>query len=162
MIRHYQKSKWVKKVGNRAYKLYDDQIDIFSATQAIQKQLGKDIRIGGKSSFSLLGYSHYLSQQNETVYLFGNYREKLPSWFTKYDWETNYKYSAANLFDLDLSEFVTDFTRNDLIIKISSPELALFEMLYLIPLNQGFQEAFLIVVNDVFTSKISANKAGLI
>jgi hypothetical protein len=147
LVKRYLSSKWLRKVGNEAYKLYDDEIDIFGATQALQDQLGKSIRIGGKSALSYLGYSHYLSQKSETVFLYGNYKEKLPVWFINYEWNEKYKYYSPNLFDIELNDYLTGFSRNGISAMISCAELALFEMLYLIPSEQSFPEAFLIAEN---------------
>lgn len=147
LVKRYLQSKWLQKVGNEAYKLYGDEINIFSATQAIQDQLCKNIRIGGKSALSYMGYSHYLSQKSETVFLYGKYKEKLPVWFINYDWNEKYKYYAPNLFNIELNEYLTEYSRNNISTMISCAELALFEMLYLVPSEQSFQEAFLIVEN---------------
>jgi len=147
LVRRYIQGNWIQKVGNEAYKLYGDEIDIFSATQAMQVQMGKSFRIGGKSALSQLGYSHYLSQNKVLVHLYGKYKENLPVWFVQYKWQDNYQCHNTSMFDVDLSSFLTEINHNGLTVKISSPELAIFEMVYLIPADQGFQEAFLIIEN---------------
>jgi hypothetical protein len=147
LVRRYLQSNWIQKVGNEAYKLFGDEIDFFGATQALQEQMGKSVRIGGKSALSILGYAHYLPQNKVISHLYGKYKENLPAWFFQYEWKDNYKYHTTNMFDVDLNGFMTEINHNGLPVKISSPELAMFEMLYLIPSDQSFQEAFLIIEN---------------
>ncbi|MBN2857079.1 MAG: type IV toxin-antitoxin system AbiEi family antitoxin [Candidatus Delongbacteria bacterium] len=147
LVKKYLNSGWLDKVGNQAYILQGDQVDIFSATYSLQSQLKKTIRVGGKSALSYLGYAHFLAQRTEKIYLFGKPEDKLPVWFKRYEWDQEYIYQSPNLFNIDLKPFFNEYTLNGITASISGAELAMFEMLYLVPSSQTFQESFLIVEN---------------
>jgi len=147
LINNYKNNKWIEKIGNGAYKLYKDEVDIFSAVNALQVQINSRVHIGGKSALDLLGYSHFVPRNQNRLFLFGNSNDRLQTWMKNYNWEREYSYSAINLFNKGSDEYLTVFQHNLLNVKISSPELALFEMLYMVPLEQSFQEAFLIAEN---------------
>jgi hypothetical protein len=61
--------------------------------------------------------------------------------------EREYSYSAINLFNKGSDEYLTVFQHNLLNVKISSPELAILEMLYHVPTAISFNEASLIINN---------------
>ena len=59
---------------------------------ALQEQADQNIHPGGKTALSLLGKTHYLELSTKQVTLFGGSEEKLPAWFSKYDWEVKVNY----------------------------------------------------------------------
>jgi len=73
--------------------------------------------------------------------LFGKYDEKLPKSYTKQEWMKKTNYIQTNLFGDDVSRYLSDTEIQGIGLKISSPELAAMEMLYLIPKEQSFDEA---------------------
>ncbi|HAQ60483.1 TPA: hypothetical protein DCR49_00525 [Candidatus Delongbacteria bacterium] len=147
LINNYKNNKWIEKIGNGAYKLYKDEVDIFSAVNALQEQINSRVHIGGKSALDLLGYSHFVPRNQNKLFLFGNSNDRLPTWMKNYNWEREYSYSAINLFNKGSDEYLTLFQHNLLSVKISSPELAVLEMLYHVPSEISFNEASLIINN---------------
>ena len=149
LLNYYKKANWVEAVGNRAYKLFGDDIDWYGAIYAFQKQLDLSIHPGGKTALQLLGYAHYLSEKLNNLYLFGYRGEKLPAWFRNYNWEININYSANQLFPENLSIGYTDYSHKNFTIKIASAERATLEMLYYFPKQYSFDECYLVTENLV-------------
>ena len=56
-------------------------------------------------------------------------------------------FKPTNLFEGDLSPFLSDFKHKELPIRIAGRELAALEMLYYVPDRQGFLEAFALMEN---------------
>jgi len=141
LLKKYVNSGWLESLGYGAYKLAGDNIDWHGALSALQEQKKLSIRPAGKTALALKGYAHYLSEKMVRIQLFGNYGENLPKWYTKQEWMKITNYKQTNLFGDDVSSYVSDAQIQGVRLKISSPELAAFEMLYLIPQEQSFDEA---------------------
>ncbi len=149
LLKTYKKSKWIKSIGNRAFKLYDDTVEWYGGLYAIQNQLNSSIHPGGKTSLELTGYTHYLSNKQVSLYLFGNRGEKLPSWYRKYNWKINSYLSSNQLFSKTILTGLINYKYRDFEIQISSPERAIFEMLYHYPKYHSFDECFHVMENLV-------------
>jgi hypothetical protein len=80
----YIRSQWLTPIGKGAYKRTGDEIDIFGALYALQKQANKVICPGGPSALYFQGYSHYITMENQPLTLFAAEAVKLPIWFTKH------------------------------------------------------------------------------
>lgn len=139
----YLRSKWLLPIGTGAYKRAGDHVTVFGALYAMQYLADKNIHIGGLSSLSLQGLSHYVAMGNNTLYLFANQGFKLPKWFVQYQWESTYILKTTNVMPPDLSLAPYDF--GSFQIKISSPARAMLECLDLAPDNFDLEEAWLIM-----------------
>lgn len=147
LVKTYKKSKWIEPIGTGAYKLYGDVVEWYGGLYALQKQLELNIHAGGKTALELKGYAHYLRPGEQVCYLFGAPGEKLPKWFSEYDWGVKIVYKATNLIPKGLRIAFSEYQYKEFKITISSPERAALEMLYYVPLDQGFDEAFKIMEN---------------
>ena len=149
LIKRYKKSNWIEAVGTGAYKLVDDEIDWYGAIYALQNQMDLTVHPGAKTALQLLGYSHYLSDKINNLYLLGNRGEKLPAWYRKYDWKVKTIYSANQLLPQESSLGYTEHSHKNFEIRISAPERAMIEMLYYFPKHHSFQECYKIMENMV-------------
>lgn len=138
-------SNRLESLGYGAYKLADDNIEWYRAISAIQKQKLSNIHPGGKTALTLKGYAHYLGPTLKQVDLFGNKTDALPKWFIKSTWLPLIMYMQTKLFDYSTPELFSTFEMNNIKLNISSPELAVMEMLNLIPKGQSFDEAMKIM-----------------
>ncbi|PKP24324.1 MAG: hypothetical protein CVU03_12850 [Bacteroidetes bacterium HGW-Bacteroidetes-2] len=140
LIRSYRKSHWLATFGNGAVKRYNDTIDYLGGVYALQKQLGLSVHPAGKTALGLQGRSHFLEMYAQVVYLFGNEKETLPTWFKKQDWKHELQYHASSFLPEGLGlvqKEVKNFT-----IHISGAPRALMECLYLAPKNQDLMECY--------------------
>lgn len=143
LINRYVKSGWIERIGKGAYKFFGAEPDIFSAVKAMQEQLSKSIRIGGITAFAQ--YSHFYDKEKkycESVYLFGRRRERLPEWFLCYNWKERHIYNLLGFLDIEINLFLDEIDHRGMTVKISSPELAMFEMTMLINSEQSFYEVY--------------------
>jgi len=147
LIRFYKMQKWIESVGNGAYKLYGDKVEWFGAVYALQRQTGLNVHVGGKTALILRGHGHYLSEKIPRVFLYGKRGERLPRWFKQYLWNTEIRYVTTSLFAKALPETFSTYPYRDFSIRISAPERAAMEMLYFVPIEQGFDEAQKIIEN---------------
>lgn len=145
LLHKYTRSRWLESAGNGAYKLSGDKVGWQGAVYALQTQAGFSLHPGGKTALELKGFAHYASQAESTVNLFGPADELLPKWFMSQEWSSGVKYIRTNLFDYKSLPGYSVFETKGIEIKISSAELAMLEMLYMIPKYNSFEEAYLIM-----------------
>jgi Transcriptional regulator, AbiEi antitoxin, Type IV TA system/Transcriptional regulator, AbiEi antitoxin N-terminal domain len=164
LLAKYKKGNWLSSIGDGAYLRHGDKVDWKGALSAMQEQLKLPVHCGARTALALQGYSHYVESATRDVFLFGSPSQRLPQWFEKYDWGVRVIYKMTNLFPENLAESFVEFPVGGLMlriqllsprkiesatevpmkdfgIRISSPERALMEMLYLVPAKQGFDEA---------------------
>ena len=130
LVRKYVKSGWLESLGYGAFKLAGDEIEWYGAVAALQNQKALTIRPGGKTALELKGYAHYLRNRQVRIQLFGSYGERLPKWYMKQEWMKITNYIQTNIFGDNVISYLSDVEIQGIKLKISSPELAAFEMLY--------------------------------
>ena len=81
------------------------------------------------------------------VFLYGPRGLALPAWFKGDRFGVEFVVTRTNLFPAELREGFTEFTEKDFSVRISAPELAMLEMLHLVPQKVGFDEARLVMGN---------------
>jgi hypothetical protein len=139
----YIRSGWLESIGTGALKRSGDKVDLSGAIYSLQTQAGKNIHIGGRSALALQGYSHYLELYQKESTLYAPYGEQLPLWFVNFKWETDPILVSTNILPVDVG--LVDHTIKSYSLKISSPERALLECLYLVPTRFDIQEAWQIM-----------------
>lgn len=145
LLKKYVSSGWLESLGYGAYKLRRDDVGWEGAVKALQEQKNLNIHPGGKTALELKGFGHYYRQESSKVHLFGNRVDNLPKWFTNQEWMNRITYVKTNLFDFGLLLPSSEVQINNILIKVSAPELAAMEMIHLIPKEQSFAEAYLVM-----------------
>ncbi|HUX55760.1 MAG TPA: type IV toxin-antitoxin system AbiEi family antitoxin [Bacteroidales bacterium] len=140
LLNHYLHSGWLEAVGRGAYKRPNDNVKWIGGIYSLQNQAKLNIHIGATSALSILGLSHYFRLGKETVYLFSPYRVKLPKWFDDYDWGTLVNHQQTS-FIPEIVGLVKQDVKN-ISVKISSPERAIMECLYLSPKKLDLIECY--------------------
>jgi hypothetical protein len=138
----YIRSQWLTPMGKGAYKRSGDEINIFGALYALQKQANKAIHPGGPSALYLQGYAHYIAMENQPLTLFTPQAVKLPVWFTKH-WSGAYTFRRTKM--LPGSEALTGYDTGNFEIFISSAPRAMMECLEMTPDRFDLEEAWLIM-----------------
>ena len=145
LTKKYRESNWIQAVGRGAVARSGDPVNWTGGLWAIQEQLGLAIHAGGKTALSMSGYGHFLELGEPQVTLFGLPKLKLPLWFRQYNQGTRLQYFTTNLFERVPQIGLTRKELGDFSIKISSPERAIMEVLYLVPQLQSFEESALLM-----------------
>lgn len=140
----YVRSGWLERLGHGAYKRTGAAVDWTGAVHALQTQLGFDLHPGGMTAIELRGYAHYLSFGRRDIVLFGKPGTKLPGWFEGHRWSQPIKLVTTGVFagnDKGTSSLQVDEVELD----VATLEQAAFEMMYLLPKRQSYEEAIQIM-----------------
>lgn len=143
LINKYKKGHWLSSIARGAYILFGDHVDWTGGLFALQHQLKLHIHVGGKTALQLKGLAHFLTAEIKKVFLFGTAGQKLPAWFKAYNWNVEFDYTMTGLFDKNLG--LSDWDYGNFKIRVSTPERAIMEALYLVPQKQTFDECSLLM-----------------
>ena len=137
----YVQSGWLERLGHGAYKRAGATVDWAGAVHALQTQLGLAVHPGGITAIELRGYTHYLAFGAREVVLFGNPGTKLPAWFKDHVWSRPVTLVTTGVFAG--TEKTTSTLKVDVVeLEVATLEQAAFEMMYLVPKRQAYEEAF--------------------
>ncbi len=143
LAQRYLKSGWIESLGRAAYKRTNDEINWYGGLAAIQRQLLLDVHVGGPTALSIKGSAHYVRFGKERIFLFSALNQKLPKWFLDYDWDNPIEHIKTSMLPSSID--VKSYEFNGMDIKISSPERAILECLYLSPKNFDLLECYQIM-----------------
>jgi hypothetical protein len=142
----YVHSGWIKRIGRGGYIRAGDAAALTGAVYALQTQLGYEAHVGGKTALELQGYGHFLPMKNiPEFYLFGRPGRRLPSWFAGAKWESSVRYRMSRLFSGRPEAGLEEISAGGYSIKVSSPERAALELAELVPAEQSFEGAGLLM-----------------
>lgn len=146
LVHEYEKTSWLRRVGQGAYARAGDKVDWTGGLYAIQEQLRLPIHAGGKTALQMQGYAHFLPLgRGAMVSLFGSPGVKLPTWFKHYRWGVKVRYTATNLFAGEQSQGLTKREVGFYSVNVSAPERAMMEVLYGVPQKESYEEARLLM-----------------
>src|ERR1035437_2425649 len=145
ILKIYTNSKWITLLGRGAYKLFNDNVDWEGGVHCLQGKKDSSVHVGGKTALELKGFSHYISQQKLKVEIFGNENDSLPMWFKNQTWMENVNFYKSALFEYKKLDAFSTANVNNVVINISSLELAIMEILFLVPKVHSFDESNLIM-----------------
>ena len=128
-------------MGHGAYKRAGATVDWAGAVHALQTQLGVVVHPGGVSAIALRGYTHYLVFGAREVVLFGHPGTKLPAWFEAHSWSRPVTLVTTGVFAGN-EKATSTLPVNEVDLKVATLEQAAFEMMYLVPKRQSYEEAF--------------------
>jgi hypothetical protein len=137
---YYLKSGWLEPIGWGAYKKPTDQVGWPGALYAIQTQTEIKVHVGGLFALSLQGYSHYTRLDNERLQLFSPLKTKLPKWFTDYNWQLEIQHHLSSFLPEEIG--IKEVELSQFKIKVSTPERAIMECMYLAPKHFDLIEGF--------------------
>lgn len=145
LIETYKKSNWVDTIGHGAFKHAGDNIDWSGGLYALQEQLKLNVHVGGRSALELQGYTHFVPLgKNYPVFLFG-LKRYLPVWFREYQWKQPVKYVYTNCFPYKDEIGLTKQDMRRYSITLSSPELGIMEVFYLVDKDETYEHAYLLM-----------------
>ncbi|MCK5373810.1 MAG: type IV toxin-antitoxin system AbiEi family antitoxin [Alphaproteobacteria bacterium] len=143
LAQRYLKSGWIESLGRAAYKRTNDEINWYGGLASLQQQLSLDVHLGGPTALSVKGSAHYVRLGKERVFLFSALDQKLPKWFLDYDWGNPIEHVKTSMLPSGIA--VKEYEFNGMDIKISAPERAILECLYLSPKNFDLLECYQIM-----------------
>jgi hypothetical protein len=146
LVHAYEKSAWIRRIGQGAYVRVGDTIHWTGGLYAMQAQMGLPVHVGGKTALEMQGYAHYLPLgKGAVVALFGTPGTRLPAWFQQYDWGVELRYITMRLFDDAMDTGLTQKDLGTYTVTISTPERAIMEVMYGLPRDASFEEVALLM-----------------
>jgi hypothetical protein len=141
--KYYLKSGWLESCGVGALKRPHENVQWVGALISIQRQTDLPVHVGGLTSISLQGLSHYIRLDMEPIYLFSTQYVKLPKWFLDQEWGKQIIHVKSRFLPADLALF--EYSLDGLDIQLSSPERAILECLHLTPNRFDMVECYQIL-----------------
>ena len=145
LAQSYVRQGWLVSVGKGAYARAHDQVIRLGALKGLQYGQPPHVHAGGRSALEFLGYGHYASPHERTLFLFAPPRCKLPAWFRRLLGETKACFTSSSFLPYAASETFTLHDAGGFTVTVSVPERAALELLYHVPGRVGFDEARQIV-----------------
>jgi hypothetical protein len=141
--KYYLKSGWLESYGVGAFKRPNENVHWFGALNSLQRQTNLPVYVGGLTSISLQGLSHYVRLDKDPLYLFSPQYVKLPKWFLDQRWSNQIIYVKTTFLPTDLALF--EYSQDGLKLKLSSPERAILECLHMTPNRFDMVECYQIL-----------------
>jgi hypothetical protein len=146
LVHEYEKSGWIQRIGQGAYVRAGDTVEWSGGLHALQEQVKLPVHAAAKTALQMQGYAHFLPMGNGgTVSLFATPGTRLAAWFRKYDWGSAIRYTTTKLFADDPDSGLTKKALATYAVTLSAPERAIMEVLYLVPAEETFEEAGLLM-----------------
>ena len=140
---YYLKSGWLESYGFGAFKRPNENVQWVGALNSLQRQTKLPVHVGGLTSISLQGLSHYVRLAQENLYMFTPQYIDLPKWFLDQDWSEQVVHVKTKFLPPDLALY--EYNQDTLNLKLSSPERAILECLYLTPNRFDMVECYQIL-----------------
>ncbi len=137
---YYLKSGWLESYGIGAFKRPNENVRWTGALNSLQRQTELPVHVGGLTSISLQGLSHYIRMEMEPIYLFTPQYVKLPKWFLVQEWSNQIIHVKTKFLPADSA--LLDYYQDAMKLKISSPERAILECLYQTPDRFDIMECY--------------------
>jgi len=146
LVHEYEKSGWIQRIGQGAYVRSGDTVEWTGGLHALQELMKLPVHAGAKTALQMQGYAHFLPLgKGGSVSLFGAPGTRLPAWFRQHDWGVELRYFTTKLFVDDPDAGLTKKELTNYAITLSAPERAIMEVLYLVPAEESFEEAALLM-----------------
>lgn len=129
--KYYLNSGWLESFGVGAFKRPNEDVQWFGALSSIQRQTDISVHVGGLSSLSIQGLSHYVRFEKEQLYLYSSQYVKLPKWFLDQEWGKQTMHVRTKFLPDNFA--VIEYHQDGIKLQISSPERAILECLLQVP-----------------------------
>jgi len=142
----YRRSNWIQRIGRGAYTRTGDKAEILGAVYTLQAQLKLAVHVGAKTALELQGYAHFLPlKELPVVHLYGRPGRPLPAWFQRHQWGARVRFHLVQLFPTKPDAGITKRPQGQYSVRLSAPERAAFELVDLVPNEQPFEGAQLLM-----------------
>ena len=141
LLKRYRDSGWLESLTTGVMFRKDDKLSALSAIYSYNSQLHKRLRIAAHSALEFYGFNHYVPMGK-------------PKLMVAFDNEKPKEWVFSNKFDMTIVPFRTGIfnnpdiryvNRDNLVLAISSPELAFMECLHLVPQHYNYMDLYYIM-----------------
>jgi hypothetical protein len=139
MLAHkYIDSGWLEPVVRGLYRrpqVVAGGADWQLVVRSLQHIMNYSSVVGGRTALELQGFAHYLPMRgDQDVHLYGGAH---PTWLKRLDEAGRYKLHSAKLFDMKAHEETTEVNSPVGLLKCSTPERAILELLDELPKHES-------------------------
>lgn len=146
LVHAYEQGRWIRRIGHGAYVRAGDTVEWTGGLYAIQELRGLPVHAGAKTALQMQWSAHSPPlAKSGTVSLFGAPGTRFPMWFRRYEWGVKLRYTTTRLFASDPRAGLTRKELGAYAITVSAPERAIMEVSYLVPVEESFEEAGLLM-----------------
>ncbi|TQV84740.1 hypothetical protein FKG94_04250 [Exilibacterium tricleocarpae] len=145
--KYYRRAGWLAPFGRGAYKRPGDHVEWEGGVYALKEQAGLQVHVGGLTALTKQGSNQYMRFGEETAFLFTPLKVKFPAWFSTHDWGARIEHVKTGFLPEELG--IGDVIKMGLAspsspfnLKISGPERAILECLYLAPKFHSLEEIY--------------------
>ncbi len=148
----YVSAGWLLQPVRGTYKRPLGELSWEKVVVSLQKLLGSDLSVGGRTSIDLQGFSHYLSASGpSTIHLYGT--QPPPGWLAKLPLKETFRFHREQVLFKSLAHApgLQDGTLQQLPgpsewpLTVSTPERALLELLDELPRRESFHQVDMLV-----------------
>jgi hypothetical protein len=139
LLLHYVKSGWIEKIGQNAFKRYQESMDWKGGLYAVQRQLHRPVHVGGLTALVMQGLGHY-ARAAETVFLFSPLKVKLPRWFSQHTWNVQIMHIRTSMLPDNIG--LVEHEEKTFSLTVATPERAIFECLHVAPDQMDLVECY--------------------
>lgn len=136
----YCVSQWLESIGTGAFIRPGETIDWQGALYSLQSQVDFAAHVAALTALTMQGRAHY-ARFEEQVFLFSPRNQVPPLWFKSQPWYKSVSYHRTN-FITDDALGISEVPYKTFTLKVSAPERAILEVLYLVPKYIDWAEAY--------------------
>jgi hypothetical protein len=145
----YHQGSWLERIGYGAYIQSGDTVDWTGGLYALQAELGMRMHVAALTALEITGSAHFIPLgKGHPIWIFKDTSETraIPGWLqNRFGADTTIKVVTRKLFESDWMLGLTEKEIGEYKIYLSSPERAMMEYLDLVPQQQSFDQALLLM-----------------
>ena len=135
------RSGWLDRIGPGGFVRSGDKPDWAGGVYALQSQLGLTVHVGGRAALELQGRAHFVPLGRKQILLVSDTQERLPNWFTQYDWGADVTHRCMSLFEQPPKQSLTAMPLGRYEVILSARERAIMECMHLARSNSELAHA---------------------
>ncbi|MCF0185639.1 MAG: type IV toxin-antitoxin system AbiEi family antitoxin [Bacteroidaceae bacterium] len=139
----YVHSGWLVRLTQGVYQFAGDDALLYMALATYLEQTDCRCHVGASSALDLRGYTHFLALAKPQAFLFTRKEDKLQKWLGARDWNMDIRLVATSVFAEECG--IEFFEINGHQLRISSPERAIMECLYLFPKHFALMDTYYVM-----------------
>lgn len=141
----YVSAGWLVQPARGTYKRPLGELTWEKVIVSLQKLLGSDLIVGGRTALDLQGFSHYVSASGlSKIHLYGT--KAPPSWLAKLPLKETFRFHRSQVLFKSATGSIRELPgSSDWPMKVSTTERALLELLDELPNRESFHQVDMLV-----------------
>lgn len=141
LLKRYRDSGWLHTLTKGVMYREGDELSALAAIHCYNSQCEGLLRIAAHSALELYGFNHYVPMGKPTLVV-SSPTSNMPDWIRNDAFDMNIVAFHTNIFGKILGR---EIIRNNLILQVSTPELAFLECLHLVPSRYNYMDLYYIM-----------------